>query len=77
MKFETAGIHFLVDDLAAVAVVVNVLKREMHLLPILLKANTERTFLKLFKALTARVLTLLKTIAEQMEGSMHRFLLGL
>ena len=31
MKFETARIHFLGDDLAAVAVVVNVLKSEMHL----------------------------------------------
>ena len=58
MKFETARIHFLGDDLAAVAVVVNVLKREMHLLPILLKANTQGTFLKLFKTLKARVLNI-------------------
>ena len=56
MKFETARIHILGDDFAAVAVVVNVLKREMHLLPILLKLNTQGTFLKLFKTLTARVL---------------------
>ena len=56
MKFETARIHFLGDDFAAV--VVNVLKREMHLLPILLKSNTQGTFLKLFKTLTARVLNI-------------------
>ena len=58
MKFDTARIHFLGDDFAAVAVVVNVLKREMHLLPILLKSNTQGTFLKLFKTLTARVLNI-------------------
>ena len=58
MKFETACIHFLGDDFAAVAVVVNVLKRELHLLPILLKSNTQGTFLKLFKTLTARVLNI-------------------
>ena len=58
MKFETARIHILGDDFAAVAVVVNVLKREMHLLPILLKSNTRGTFLKLFKTLTARVLNI-------------------
>ena len=58
MKFETARIHILDDDFAAVAVVVNVLKREMHLLPILLKSNTQETFLKLFKTLTARVLNI-------------------
>ena len=58
MKFETARIHFLGVDLAAVAVVVNVLKREMHLLPILLKANTQGTFMKLFKTLKVRVLNI-------------------
>ena len=58
MKFETARIHFLGDDFAAVGVVVNVLKREMHLLPILLKSNTQGTFLKLFETLTARGLNI-------------------
>ena len=58
MKFETTRIHFLDDDFAAVAVVVNVLKREMHLLPILLKSNTHGTFLKLFKTLTERDLNI-------------------
>ena len=58
MKFETARIHILDDDFAAVAVVVNVLKREMHLLPILLKSNTQGTFWKLFKTLTVRVLNI-------------------
>ena len=51
MKFETARIHFLGDDLAAVAVVVNVLT-------ILFKSNTQGTFLKLFKTLKARVLNI-------------------
>ena len=51
MKFETACIHFLGDDFAAVAVVVNVLT-------IPLKSNTQGTFLKLFKTLTARVLNI-------------------
>ena len=58
MKFETACIPILGDDFAAVAVVVNVLKREIHLLPILLKSNTQGTFLKLFKTLTARDLNI-------------------
>ena len=44
MKFETACIPILGDDFAAVAVVVNVLKEEIHLLPILLKSNTRDVF---------------------------------
>ena len=53
MKFETARIHFLGDDFAAVAVAVVV-----NVLTILLKWNTQGTFLKLFKTLKARVLNI-------------------